>query len=176
MERTQPSPQPEGARRQSAALVRHGRPNTSVEAQVRAWLGEIADRLERNRPAAVLTATARVAVLQATTMDPVLGRALRIAAPEVDDAKPITRRAYAARLREIAAGTPQDQPASLLDRYAAATQRCRAIAQEVGHRDCDTHPRWRAADREAEAVWKEALAAGHSAEELTAASRAKGDS
>lgn len=102
MERTQPSPQPEDPRRQSTALARHGRATASVQAQVRTWLGEIADRLERNRPAAQLTATALTAVLQATTLDAVLGRALRDAAPEVDDAEPITRREYAARLRAIA--------------------------------------------------------------------------
>ncbi|MDX5570260.1 hypothetical protein PYK79_52885 [Streptomyces sp. ID05-04B] len=171
MERTQPSPQPEGARRQSTALARHGRATASVETQVRTWLGEIADRLERNRPAAELTAVARIAVLQATTLDPVLGRALRIAAPEVD--QPVTRRAYAARLRAIAAGTPTEP--SLLEQYAAATARCREIAKEIGHRDCDTHPRWRTADRAAESLWKQALAAGHTADELTAASRAQDD-
>jgi len=172
MERTQANAQPEESHRQSAALARHGRASASVEAQVRTWLGEIADRLERNRPAAELTATARLAVLQATTMNPVLSRALRIAAPEITE--PITRRDYAARLREIVASTPAGEP-SLLERYAAATQRCRNVAKEIGFRDCDTNPRWRAADREAEAIWQEALAAGHTREQLTAASRGKAD-
>lgn len=166
MERTQPGAVPEGHR--PASHARRGRGEAEVQAQVCTMLGEIADRLERSRPDQRLTATGRLAVLQATTMDPVLGRALQVAAPEI--ISPVTRTAYAARLREIAAVEP-----SLLDRYAAATQRCRDIAKEIGFRDSDTDPRWRAADRKAEAIWKEALAAGHTADELTAASRAKTD-
>ncbi|MEV1063405.1 hypothetical protein [Streptomyces sp. NPDC050263] len=171
MERTQ-SAVPEEPQ-QSTAIARHGHPSASVEAQVRRWLGEIADRLEHNRPAAELTPTARLAVLQATTMDPVLSHALNTAAPEITG--PITRRDYAASLRAVLDGTPAGQP-SLLERYAAATQRCRDIAKDIGFRDCDTNPRWRAADRQAEAVWKQALAAGHTSEQLTAASRGKADS
>ncbi|MFE1925826.1 hypothetical protein ACFW91_25045 [Streptomyces asoensis] len=103
MERTQPNARPEAPHHQSRSLARYGRAAASVEAQVRTWLGEIADRLEHNRPDEKLTDVARTAVLQATTMDPVLSRALRIAAPEID--APISRREYAARLREIAGGS-----------------------------------------------------------------------
>jgi hypothetical protein len=172
MERTQSDAVP-AEPKQSTATARYGRRTSSVEEQVRTWLGEIAERLEHNRPAADLTATARLALLQATTLDPVLSRALRIAAPGVTGK--ITRRDYAARLRAIVASTPAGE-ASLLERYAAATQRCRDIAAEIDWHDCDTHPRWRAADREAEAIWQEALAAGHTREQLTAASRGKTDS
>jgi hypothetical protein len=84
------------------SLPRYGRGRAHTEAQARTLLGEVADRLERNRPDEPLTATARLAVLQAATLDPVLGRALRIATPEITG--PITRVAYAARLREIAKG------------------------------------------------------------------------
>jgi hypothetical protein len=101
MERTQSNPPPEGP----PPLARYGRGRASAEAQVRTMLGEIADRLERNRPDQPLTATARIAVLQATTMDPVLGRALNLACPEITG--PVTRTAYAARLREIKDGGEQ---------------------------------------------------------------------
>lgn len=63
---------------------------------------------------------------------------------------------------------------SLLDRYAAANQKCRDIAAEVGVRNCDENPCWRAAEREAEHLWKQARAAGHSVDEILAVGRAKG--
>jgi hypothetical protein len=69
---------------------------------VRQLLGEIATRLETNRPDRMFTAVSRIAVIQATTMDPGLGRALRDLAPAV--VGEITRRAYAAELRKILAG------------------------------------------------------------------------
>ncbi|MEU9134621.1 hypothetical protein AB0D33_01400 [Streptomyces sp. NPDC048404] len=65
-------------------------------------LGEIATRLEANRPDKAFTAVSRIAVIQATTMDPVLGRALRDLAPDVIGET--TRRAYAAQLRQVLAG------------------------------------------------------------------------
>ncbi|WP_330349604.1 hypothetical protein [Streptomyces sp. NBC_00582] len=101
MERTQSSPPPEAP----SPLARYGRGQAHVDAQVRTMLGEIAERLERNRPDQPLTATARIAVLQATTMDPVLSRALNLACPEITGH--ITRTAYAARLREIKGGGEQ---------------------------------------------------------------------
>lgn len=69
---------------------------------VRTLLGEIAERLEANRPGNPFTATGRIAIIQATTMDPQLGRALREQAPEVD--REITRGQYAAQLRKITGG------------------------------------------------------------------------
>lgn len=99
MERTHPDQGPEAPRPR--------RP--SVEAQVRTMLGEIADRLERSRSEQTLTDTGRIAVIQATTMDPVLSRALRAAAPPVTE--PITRGAYAARLRQIVSGAQPQPPA-----------------------------------------------------------------
>jgi hypothetical protein len=73
-----------------------------TEATVHGLLGEIATRLETHRPDAPFTAVARIAVIQATTMDPVLGRALRSVAPAV--AGETTRQAYAATLRQALAG------------------------------------------------------------------------
>ncbi|MFI1723907.1 hypothetical protein [Streptomyces sp. NPDC020489] len=70
---------------------------------VRQMLSEMADRLEARRPGAPLTSVGRLALIQATTMDPALSSALRGRCPEV--ATPVVRRAYAARLREIAEGT-----------------------------------------------------------------------
>lgn len=66
-----------------------------------------------------------------------------------------------------------DQP-SLLTQYAAANQRCRDIAAEVGVRHCDENPAWRAAEREAEHLWKQAREAGHTIDEILAAGRARG--
>jgi len=60
---------------------------------------------------------------------------------------------------------------SLVDRYAAANQTCRDIAQKVGARNCDENPEWRAAEREAEHLWTQARDAGHTVDELMAASR-----
>ncbi|MFF8485186.1 hypothetical protein [Streptomyces antibioticus] len=97
-----PQPLPEPPDPRGRTLPAHGRGQAHVEAQVRTMLGKIAARLEHNRPDQPLTATARLAVLQATTMDPVLARALRITAPEITG--PVTRAAYAARLRQILAG------------------------------------------------------------------------
>lgn len=63
---------------------------------------------------------------------------------------------------------------TLLDQYAAANQACRDIAAQVGVRHCDEDPQWRAAEREAETLWKQARAAGHTVEEILAAGRSKG--
>lgn len=80
------------------------RPRTAASraAIVRTLLGEIADRLEANRPNNPFTATGRIAIIQATTMDAQLGRALREQAPEV--VGEITRSQYAALLRQITGG------------------------------------------------------------------------
>ncbi|WP_327403850.1 hypothetical protein OG194_29715 [Streptomyces sp. NBC_01288] len=144
--------------------------NLSTDELVRQMLVEMAERLEANRPDVTLTPTGRIAIIQATTMSPNFSSALRAKAPDVE--KPITRAAYAQLLR--AAADP-DQP-SLLDRYAAASQRCRQIGQQVGLRRCDEDPEWRAAEREAEALWKIGLAAGHTRDELIAASKPSGQS
>lgn len=77
-------------------------PAPTTRAIVQRLLGEIADRLETHSPDRQLTAVSRIAVIQATTMDPRLGRALREQAPEITGT--VTRRAYAAKLREIAGG------------------------------------------------------------------------
>jgi hypothetical protein len=65
-------------------------------------LGKIVNRLETNRPEKPFTPVSRIAVIQATTMDPVLGRAVRELAPDV--VGETTRRAYAAQLRQVLAG------------------------------------------------------------------------
>lgn len=73
-------------------------------------------------------------------------------------------------------GTDQvsDQPTpaepSPLDRYAAASQTCRDVARQVGP-GYDEHPDWRAAERTADDLWKQARAAGHTVDEILAAAR-----
>lgn len=67
-----------------------------TEAQVSEYVRQIASRLTAHRPDVVLTAAARIAVVQATTMSPPLAAALRARLPEPTGQ--ITRTAYAARL------------------------------------------------------------------------------
>lgn len=68
---------------------------------------------------------------------------------------------------------PQAQPTPALDAYAQAAQNCRDIAAQVGVRNCDDNPAWRAAEREANARYSEARAAGHSTDEVLKAGRAQ---
>lgn len=81
---------------------RYGLPASHNRELLHRMLGEMADRLEANRPDNPFNATGRIAIIQATTMDPRLGRALREQAPEVTGET--TRRQYAAQLREITGG------------------------------------------------------------------------
>ncbi|MCF2130146.1 hypothetical protein L1I79_27490 [Strepomyces sp. STD 3.1] len=76
------------------------RTHAQTQALIKQFLGEMADRLETNRPNAPITVIGRQALLQATTMDPPLLRALRAAAPEIEHTR--VRRDYAAELRKIA--------------------------------------------------------------------------
>lgn len=55
--------------------------------------------------------------------------------------------------------------------YAQAVQNCRDIAQEVGVRNCDDDLNWRAAELVANTRHDEAIAAGHSYDELSKAGR-----
>ncbi|MEU2780559.1 hypothetical protein [Streptomyces sp. NPDC007110] len=71
-----------------------------IDRQIKQMLGEMADRLEANRPGGTITVIGRHALLQATTMDPTLLPALRAKAPDIDGAIP--RRQYAALLRQAA--------------------------------------------------------------------------
>ncbi|WPP30017.1 hypothetical protein [Streptomyces sp. CL7] len=80
--------------------ARYGRRPGSVDRLVRQMLHEMADKLEKNRPDEPITTIGRHALLQATTMDPPLLRALREVAPEIDGE--LVRRDYAAQLRETA--------------------------------------------------------------------------
>ncbi|MEU9400570.1 hypothetical protein [Streptomyces sp. NPDC048242] len=63
-------------------------------------LGEMADRLEKNRPGQVMSALGRIGLIQATTMDPRLTPALKRLVPEIEGT--VVRREFAVRLREIA--------------------------------------------------------------------------
>ncbi len=85
---------------------RYGRGQHLVDSQVRRMLSEMADRLETRRPDEPITAIGRHALIQATTMDPPLARALRAKAPEITGE--VIRHDYATQLREIAArmGSP----------------------------------------------------------------------
>lgn len=78
---------------------RYGRPGLTRDL-VPQMLREMADKLERLRPDEPITTIGRHALLQATTMNPPLLRALREAAPEINDS--LVRREYAAQLRQIA--------------------------------------------------------------------------
>jgi hypothetical protein len=66
------------------------------------------------------------------------------------------------------------QQSSLLEHYAAASQRCRDISRQLGFQRCDEDPTWRAAERQAEHLWKQAREAGIPADDLIAASKLGG--
>ncbi|WP_449342278.1 hypothetical protein, partial [Streptomyces aurantiogriseus] len=68
-------------------------------------------------------------------------------------------------------GQAPQQPTPALDAYAQASQNCRDITQQVGVRNCDDDPNWRAAELVAEARFNEAQAAGHSIDEILKAGR-----
>jgi hypothetical protein len=55
--------------------------------------------------------------------------------------------------------------------YAEAAQNCRDIATEVGIRNCDNDLNWRAAELVANTRFDEAVAAGHSHDEVLKAGR-----
>jgi len=75
---------------------------TGVLPKVRRMLGQMADRLEANRPDQPITTIGRHALIQATTMDPALTPTLRRHVPDITGS--VVRRTYAARLRQIAEG------------------------------------------------------------------------
>ncbi|WP_217545598.1 hypothetical protein [Streptomyces sp. GbtcB6] len=101
MERTETDALPEGPP-PSTAHPRQGYGQASIDAQVRTMLWEMADRLDSNRPEEYLTEIGRLALIQATTMDAVLSRALQAAVPEVTGRTSVIRQDFAAKLREIA--------------------------------------------------------------------------
>lgn len=80
--------------------ARYGRRPGSTDRLVQQTLHEMADKLDRIRPDEPITTIGRHALLQATTMDPPLLRALRQVAPEIDGE--LVRRDYAAQLRKAA--------------------------------------------------------------------------
>ncbi|EGX60117.1 hypothetical protein SZN_09351 [Streptomyces zinciresistens K42] len=112
----------------------NSRGQAHINAQVRDMLQQLADRLQTRRPDETLTATARIAAIQATTMDPPLARTLREHCPEVTG--PITRSAYAALLRQAADRLSTSRPASQAERVAALHEQCdRDYADGRAHRD-----------------------------------------
>ncbi|MEU9149179.1 hypothetical protein AB0D59_01165 [Streptomyces sp. NPDC048417] len=98
MEPTQPSSLPAVP----PSRPRFGRGQAHIDSQVRTMLCEMADRLDSNRADQHLSEIGRLALIQATTMDPVLSRALQEAVPEVSGRTSVVRRDFAAQLREIA--------------------------------------------------------------------------
>ncbi|MFF6985627.1 hypothetical protein [Streptomyces sp. NPDC010273] len=87
---------------------RYGRRRSQRATLVRQMLGEMAERLENDRPDDQFTPVARIALLQMTTALPAFVPLLREQAPEVTAR--ITRREYAAVLREIAGATATIAP------------------------------------------------------------------
>lgn len=55
--------------------------------------------------------------------------------------------------------------------YAQAVRNCRDIAADVGVRDCDTDPDWKAAEWRANDLFDKALHAGHGYDEILKAGR-----
>ncbi|MFI5685876.1 hypothetical protein [Streptomyces sp. NPDC051636] len=79
---------------------RYGRLSSMQRALVKQALGEMAERLETARPDQPITEIGRIALIQATTMDPTLSGALRERVPEITGS--VIRREFAQQLREIA--------------------------------------------------------------------------
>ncbi|RMB80106.1 hypothetical protein [Streptomyces shenzhenensis] len=82
-------------------------------------------------------------LIQATTMDPPAVRALRAVVPEITDTVTVIRRDFAARLREIAAGTseppsPDEHGDDLRRQCAEDFAQGEAQRDRQGHRD-DAH-------------------------------------
>lgn len=64
-----------------------------------------------------------------------------------------------------------EQQSPEVARYAEAAQTCRDIAQEVGVRNCDNNPNWKAAERRANDLFDKAVSAGHTVDEVLNAGR-----
>lgn len=62
-------------------------------------------------------------------------------------------------------------PSPALIAYAHAAQDCRDIAAQVGVRNCDSDPEWRASEYEVEKRYDELRSAGFSATEVAKAGR-----
>lgn len=77
-----------------------GRGTAQTNRLVGQMLGEMAERLEVKRPAEPITAVGRIALIQATTMDPALAPALRARCPQITGS--VLRCDYAAQLRQAA--------------------------------------------------------------------------
>ncbi|WP_406365244.1 hypothetical protein [Streptomyces sp. NBC_00645] len=139
-------------------------PTTINEAGLRALLIGLADRLAAEDPDEPMTDRSRLDLARQLTegKDPQHSALL---ARTVHRAPGATRSQYAQLLRADADGL------DLVARYVAANQRSSEIGQQAGIR-YDEDPRWRMADRDAEALWMLARKAGHSVDELCAASAA----
>lgn len=55
--------------------------------------------------------------------------------------------------------------------YAQAAQSCRDIAAEVGVRNCDADPDWKAAEQTANDLFAKAVNAGHNVDDVLKAGR-----
>ncbi|MET7475094.1 hypothetical protein ABZT17_12135 [Streptomyces sp. NPDC005648] len=116
--------------------ARYGRAAAQTDQQVRRMLGEMADRLEANRPDEPITAIGRLALMQATTMDPPLARALRSRVPEITGS--LLRREYAVQLRELATGN--GQPRTQAERVAVLHAECdQDYTDGLTHQDLNAH-------------------------------------
>lgn len=99
------APRPPGALPAATSQPAYRLSVGQTEEMVDELVRQIAGRLTTHRPEILLTATARIAVIQATTMTESLSRALRARLPEITGE--ITRAAYAALLHEALGGEEQ---------------------------------------------------------------------
>ncbi|WP_037616387.1 hypothetical protein [Streptomyces aureus] len=138
------------------------------EATLRALLITMADRLKGEVPgdpmieAHRLDLARELAGRDTDLRDALLARTVHVA-PDA------TRGEYAGVL--LAVADTLDLPA----RYAAAVQKCRDIAQQVGVKNCDDSAEWRAAEIAANELWTKAREAGHTTATLMATSAIKAD-
>ncbi|MFF9215598.1 hypothetical protein [Streptomyces viridosporus] len=119
--------------------TRHGPVRPSTDGLAQLLLHEMADKLERVRPDEPITTIGRHALLQATTMDPPLLRALREKAPEIDGS--LIRRDYAAQLRSASeVGEPTPVQALTARVLALAADTLRPYETIAGHAPGHTAP------------------------------------
>ncbi|MET7944261.1 hypothetical protein [Streptomyces sp. NPDC005302] len=141
-------------------------PSPTGEATIRALLLTMADRLNNEAQDEPMTEKGRLDLARELAgRDTDLHTALLAASVHV--APEATRAEYAAVLLAVA------DTLDLVNRFAAANQTCRDIAQRVGVRECDDSQEWRDAETECNRLWDLAHEGGHSSATLLAAGKAK---
>ncbi|MEV6014710.1 hypothetical protein [Streptomyces sp. NPDC051997] len=139
----------------------HPQPTPTNEATLRALLTAMAAHLTTEEPAEPMTERARLDLVRDLTDSHEAAHA-DLLARTVHVAPGATRRQYAEILRTVADGL------DLVHRYAAAVERGRDLAGEIGDRH-DEHPAWVSNQRQVAELFTKARDAEHTVGALMAA-------